>query len=271
MRELQQKCGEHMNSIRIHGNAPYSVALVHGGPGAAGEMAPVAAALSRDAGILELHQTKYSIEELVAEIKDQLLASGHPPVTVIGYSWGAWLGFIFAARHPELVRKLILVGSGPFEEAYAQEIMSTRMKRLSTEERAEWNGMMSRLGAGEALPDLKRLDELMTKTDTYEPLEDAAKADPLAVNAEQHERIWAEASALRSSGQLLEYGKRIACPVVAIHGEHDPHPYQGVVAPLTDVLNGVTCILLPRCGHTPWKERYASHSFYDILGDEINV
>lgn len=259
-----------MNSIRIHGKAPYSVALVHGGPGAAGEMAPVAAALSRHAGILELHQTKYSIEELVAEMKEQLLASGHPPVTVIGYSWGAWLGFIFAARHPELVRKLILVGSGPFEEAYAQEIMSTRMKRLSCEERAEWNAMMSKLGAGEALPDLTRLDQIMTKADTYEPLEDPAKAEPFAVNAEQHERIWAEASQLRSSGRLLEHGKRIACPVVAIHGEHDPHPYQGVFAPLTDVLNGVTCILLPRCGHTPWKERHASHSFYDILGNEIN-
>ena len=209
-----------MNSIGIHGNAPYSVALAHGGPGAAGEMAPVAAALSRHAGILELHQTKYSIDELVAEMKDQLVASGHPPVTVIGHSWGAWLGFLFAA--------------------------------------------------GEALPDLTRLDELMSKADTYEPLEDAPKAEPIAVNAEQHGRIWAEASALRRSGQLLEHGKRIACPVVAIHGEHDPHPYQGVFAPLTEVLNGVTCILLPRCGHTPWMERHASHAFYDILGGEIN-
>lgn len=259
-----------MNSIRIHGSAPYSVALVHGGPGAAGEMAPVAAALSRHAGILELHQTKYSIDELVTEMKEQLLESGHPPLTVIGYSWGAWLGFLFAARHSELVRKLILIGSGPFEDAYAKEMMSTRMNRLSSEERGEWNDMMSRLGAGEALPDLTRLDQLMTKADTYEPLEDAAQAEPLAVNAEQHERIWAEASALRSSGQLLEYGKGIACPVVAIHGEHDPHPYQGVFAPLTDVLNGITCILLPRCGHTPWKERHASHPFYDILGNEIN-
>lgn len=259
-----------MNSIGIHGNAPYSVALAHGGPGAAGEMAPVAAALSRHAGILELHQTKYSIDELVAEMKDQLVASGHPPVTVIGHSWGAWLGFLFAARHPGLVRKLILVGSGPFEEAYAQEIMSTRMTRLSAEERAEWNSIMSKLGAGEALPDLTRLDELMSKADTYEPLEDAPKAEPIAVNAEQHGRIWAEASALRRSGQLLEHGKRIACPVVAIHGEHDPHPYQGVFAPLTEVLNGVTCILLPRCGHTPWMERHASHAFYDILGGEIN-
>ncbi|MDU5144539.1 MAG: alpha/beta hydrolase [Paenibacillus dendritiformis] len=259
-----------MNSIRIHGNAPYSVALAHGGPGAAGEMAPVAAALSRHAGILELHQTKYSIDELVAEMKDQLVASGHPPVTVIGHSWGAWLGFLFAARHPGLVRKLILVGSGPFEEAYAQEIMSTRMTRLSAEERAEWNSIMSKLGAGEALPDLTRLDELMSKADTYEPLEDAPKAEPIAVNAEQHGRIWAEASALRRSGQLLEHGKRIACPVVAIHGEHDPHPYQGVFAPLTEVLNGVTCILLPRCGHTPWMERHASHAFYDILGGQIN-
>ena len=35
-----------------------------------------------------------------------------------------------------MVKKLILVGSGPFEEAYAPQITETRMSRMSDEERA---------------------------------------------------------------------------------------------------------------------------------------
>jgi hypothetical protein len=36
-----------MKTIRRYGNSPFSVAVVHGGPGALGEMAPVAMELSR--------------------------------------------------------------------------------------------------------------------------------------------------------------------------------------------------------------------------------
>jgi len=36
-----------MENPRKYGNRPYEVALVHGGPGAAGEMAPVAKELSK--------------------------------------------------------------------------------------------------------------------------------------------------------------------------------------------------------------------------------
>jgi len=31
-----------LNNLRQYGNAPFSVAVIHGGPGASGEMAPVA-------------------------------------------------------------------------------------------------------------------------------------------------------------------------------------------------------------------------------------
>ncbi len=44
---------ESVNNCRIHGRAHYPTAVVHGGPAAAGEMAPVARELARDCGILE--------------------------------------------------------------------------------------------------------------------------------------------------------------------------------------------------------------------------
>ncbi|MEI8366029.1 MAG: hypothetical protein WCF65_06390 [Parachlamydiaceae bacterium] len=47
--------------LRKHGQAPYGIALIHGGPGAAGEMFPVAKELSSLTGICEPFQTEKSI------------------------------------------------------------------------------------------------------------------------------------------------------------------------------------------------------------------
>lgn len=57
-----------------------------------------------------------SIANLVEEIKDIIDHYGLGQTVLIGHSWGAWLSFIFAATYPELIEKLILVGSGRFEE-----------------------------------------------------------------------------------------------------------------------------------------------------------
>jgi hypothetical protein len=46
-----------MDNLRKYGREPYTLALIHGGPGAPGEMAPVARELSRAYGVLEPLQT----------------------------------------------------------------------------------------------------------------------------------------------------------------------------------------------------------------------
>ena len=76
-------------------------------------------------------------------------------------------------------------------------------------------------------------------------------------------------SELRSSGKLLELGREICCQVVAIHGDYDPHPFEGVRDPLSRVLKDFRFILLEKCGHRPWIEREAKERFYEILRNEI--
>jgi len=126
-----------MKNLRKYGNAPFNVAVLHGGPGAPGEMAPVARELSSAKGVLEPLQTATTIEGQIGELRDVLAKNGDLPVTLIGWSWGAWLSFVFAANYPAFVRKLILIGSGPFEEKYALKIMDDRLSRLSIEEKTE--------------------------------------------------------------------------------------------------------------------------------------
>jgi hypothetical protein len=40
-----------MKNLRKYGKPPFSVAVIHGGPGAGGEMAPVAWELASDCGV----------------------------------------------------------------------------------------------------------------------------------------------------------------------------------------------------------------------------
>jgi len=55
-------------NVRRYGKAPYLVAVVHGGPGAAGAMAPVARELGADRGVLEPLQTAMTVDGQVDEL-----------------------------------------------------------------------------------------------------------------------------------------------------------------------------------------------------------
>ena len=86
-----------MKNLRKYGKTPYKIAVIHGGPGAGGEMAPVARELASGWGVLEPLQTSASLEGQIEELKTVLEKNGDLPITLVGFSWGAWLGFIFAA------------------------------------------------------------------------------------------------------------------------------------------------------------------------------
>lgn len=89
---------------------------MHGGPGAPVEMAPVARELSAQHAIMEPLQTADSLEGQVKEPAALLASQGLAPFGLVGWLWGAWLTFIYAARFPDRVDKLILVGAPPFDE-----------------------------------------------------------------------------------------------------------------------------------------------------------
>ncbi|QSZ66221.1 alpha/beta hydrolase [Methanofollis aquaemaris] len=258
-----------MHNLRRYGERPYSIAVVHGGPGAAGEMAPVARELSSVGGVLEPLQTATTLDGQVEELKGVLESEGDSPVTLIGFSWGAWLAWIVAARYPSIVKKLILVGSGPFEGGYVGEIMRTRLRRLGDDEREEVLSLMKVLNgraAGDRDITLARFGSLLSGVDAYDPLPHDDEA--LECRYEVYQRVWEEADALRSSGKLLKLGERIRCPVVAIHGDYDPHPFAGTDIPLSRILRNFRFVLLERCGHRPWIERHAKDRFYDVLKNE---
>lgn len=263
-----------MDNPRTYGRAPFSVAVIHGGPGAAGEMAPVARELASRRGVIEPLQTAASVAGQVEELKTVLEGNGDLPVTLIGYSWGAWLSLLLAASHPSFVKKLILVSSGPWEEKYVPRLQETRLSRLSEEERAEYQAAIKALSdpaAGNKDSALERLGALAEKTDSFDPVLHGSEEQGLVdAGGDIFHNVWKEAAELRKSGKLLEYAKLVRCPVVAIHGDYDPHPAAGVQEPLSAALQDFRFHLLEHCGHTPWMEKQAREAFYRTLKDELH-
>jgi pimeloyl-ACP methyl ester carboxylesterase len=111
-----------------------------------------------------------------------------------------------------------------------------------------------------------RLDELTGKTDSYDQISDSRGVSNLPEGqALIYQNVWDEAEAMRRSGELLALTERIRCPVAAIHGDHDPHPADGVRIPLSEKLKRFEWIQLDRCGHKPWIERHARAKFFETL------
>jgi|WetSurMetagenome_2_1015567.scaffolds.fasta_scaffold257060_2 pimeloyl-ACP methyl ester carboxylesterase len=263
-----------MSPVRKWGAGPYPVVVVHGGPGAPGEMASVARELSAVKGVLEPFQTETTLEGQVRELRSVLEREGRVPVTLIGFSWGAFLSWMVAARYPALVGKLILVGCPPFVDQDAASITKTRLDRLTPENRREAQALLEHLErpADEGEKEdknalLARLGDLLARADACDPLAQEDKS--FYCQYDVFRGVWDEACELRRKKTLLFMAREITCPVIAIHGDYDPHPAEGVEVPLEKELKNFRFVLLQKCGHRPWIERNAAEEFYRILVQEI--
>ncbi len=246
--------------------------MLHGGPGALGYMAPVAARLAEGRGVVEPLQRAPSVEGQLDELRDVLDEHATGPVDLVGHSWGAVEAYLFAAAHPDRVRQVVMVASPPFDEHDADSLWDTRLGRLDPADReaalrARATLADARIDERERAAALAELDRVTTIADGY----DLATHEVGVVEdlPDVYDRVWQEAAAMRRDGELLAVGRRIACPVLAIHGDHDPHPAAGVERPLAPVVADFTFVLLERCGHLPWLERQARERFFELVDEAL--
>ncbi len=255
-----------MENPRFYGKAPWRAAVVHGGPGAPGSVAEVARELATTCGVIEPLQTVATVEGQVEELA--ALLQPHAPLTLIGHSWGAWLCVFTAALFPELASRLVLVCSGPFEAHYAKSIMPTRLSRMPEHNRTRALELLDILDSPNSGGDaLAEFGALMANTDDYDPLpgEEEHEDEHIECSDDIFGGVWPRAAQMRASGELMSITAKLNCPVTAIHGDYDPHPWLGVKEPLERILHDFTFHLLPHCGHTPWREREAREAFFLLL------
>jgi pimeloyl-ACP methyl ester carboxylesterase len=185
-----------------------------------------------------------------------LQTRANPPAVLIGHSWGAWLSILVSGRFPNLVQKLILVGTAAFEERYVTVLRDNRLKPLSPSEREEFLALARILSdpGQQTEAGLKRLAELADRSDTYNALPESRSpvAGVSERAAEIYAGVWPAAARLRTEGKWLPQLEEVACPVVAIHGANEPTPVESVATPLSRAVSDFRMVVLERCGHTPW-------------------
>lgn len=234
-----------MNHIRKYGQHPYNFVVVHGGPGTPGSMAPEVREISKNHGALEPFQTMVSINGQIAELKEQISLYADMPVTLIGHSWGAWLSYIFTENFPKIVKKLIIINCGSFDDKYLSLLNETRNNRLSKNEKKRISFLYKQLISVSKESKAELLQEfgkIMNKADSYCSIN--YKNEIIDFQPEVFKKCMDEINIMRSTGNLIKLGNRIRCPVVAIHGENVPHPYLGVKEPLSKVIQNFSFILL---------------------------
>ncbi len=259
-------------SVRKYGEGPCEYVVVHGGPGAPGSVSSLARKLSETRTVLEPLQTATSVWGQVEELYQQIREHGKDRVFVLGHSWGAWLVYLLAYKHPETIRKAFLIGAGPFDAAYLPELQRRRLAALSPEEQKEYREMIELLKKPSANSDrfLGRLGELAEKADNY--CVEATEANSewmVTIDGKQYQQVFTEAHRMREDGYFKRLATKIHCPIVIIHGKNDTTPAEGVIEPLKGAVRDLGWYVLNKCGHSPWKEKFAQEEFYKIVAREV--
>ena len=242
-----------MYTSKFFGNPPYQLLILDGGPGAYVEVAPIAEELSNNKGVIEPRLLTFSIEDKLNELYQIIASTTKKPVILIGFSWGAWLAFLFTGRYPDLISKLILISSPPFEGEYENDIIQTRLDRLRAEDKKHVLQIIETIkdtSSAQRINEFTKLLSYFYKTDTYHPNRDLRQLkNSIQFDHSQYFSLWHQANEMRKNGTMLLQGSMIQSPVIVIHGDYDPHPFNGVKIPLQHILGTVDFILLKRCGH----------------------
>lgn len=259
------------HTVRTYGNSPYSVAVIHGGPGAPGSMAPVGRELAAVCGVIEPFQTKDSLEDQIEELESQIREYCTRSTTLVASSWGAVLALLLAERSKNLVQKLVLIGSAVFDPESSNKTKRTRLERLTDNNRKRYDILMLELERSSAHQQkglVKEWIELLFDADVYDPLTRDLEIQDYQYHI--NKQVWADFVDMRDQGNLLrERLSKIETPTVVIHGDFDPHPIEGIQPLLESTLQNVSFHILSQCGHYPWIERHARNAFFDLMNKQI--
>ncbi|HKD66061.1 MAG TPA: alpha/beta hydrolase [Candidatus Binataceae bacterium] len=256
-----------MIQFRSHGSRGDFVIVLHGGPGAAGYMAPVARGLSDLFRVLEPFQRgsggqSLTVAQHVEDLHSLIQSScaGAQPA-MVGHSWGAMLALAYAAEHRNFAGPLALVGCGTFDSRARERMQATVEDRMSQAVRSR----MQRLADDFPDPD----ERLRASADLLAPLYsydlEQGESEELRCDAEAFEQSWQDMLRLQQMGVYPACFADIRSPVLMLHGAHDPHPGRMIRAGLQPYLPHLEYQELARCGHYPWRERAARAEFFAVL------
>lgn len=257
-----------MIQAREYGEAEPLIALLHGGPGAPGYMAPVARHLGDFFHVLEPFQRGAGHEPLSVSrhVKDlHELLKFHQDESlpaIVGHSWGAMLALAYSAEYPHAVGALVLIGCGTFDHASRGRMDAVRRERMGDEYKRREARIAERY-RNDPNGKLKAVGKLHQIIDSVKLI--SHKDESVPFDAQAHTESWADMMRLQDEGVYPAAFAAIRSPVLMLHGSEDPHPGTMIRDSLTPYLPQLEYHEWERCGHYPWLEEAAHEAFYEVL------
>jgi pimeloyl-ACP methyl ester carboxylesterase len=256
--------------LRKHGSSGPTVVVLHGGPGAPGSAWGLARGLRGRFRVLEPFQRRADdlpltvarhVEDLL-ELLDATCPGERP--AIVGHSWGAMLALAFGAAHPDRARAIAIVGCGTFDTRARAELMRVLDRRMTTAVRAGLDALVVTAADGDHA--LAQSGALIEPLYAWEHLPPDRDEPPIRGDARGHRQAWDDMIRCQERGLYPATFATISCPVLMLHGEHDPHPGPMIRDSLQPVLPQLEYRELGACGHYPWRERRAQEGFFAELG-----
>ena len=257
--------------VREYGVGVETVIAMHGGPAAAGDLAPLARTLGERWHVLEPHQRGSSDRPLtvathVQDLDDLIRTRcGASQPILVGHSWGAMLALVYAAHHPQAPAALVLIGCGTFSQAARAEFEARRAARLT----AAAHARLVQITQAETDPDRRLAERGRVMASVYGYEVDDGQNDLAVVDAVAHEQTWADMVRLINQGVYPATFAAITCPVLMLHGEADPHPGRLTSEDLRAHIPRLEYREFSKCGHSPWLERQARDVFFESINEWI--
>ena len=245
-------------------DGPTIIAL-HGGPGASHDyLRPQFDLLARGRTILYYDQrgggrsqvprdVPLGWHEHVADLAAIASAPLHPPVTLLGFSWGGLLALLFAIEHPELVGRLALVAPAGTHAAVRARFEQNLAERQAAPEVAEARGALSRSGLRERDPDAfwRRAFELSVAGYFRDPGR-AHSLTPFRVAARAQRAVWESLAGMDLRPSL----PGIVAQTLVLHGRFDPVPLESSET-LAALMPHARLVVFEDSGHALYAEETA--------------
>jgi proline iminopeptidase len=251
--------------VRRLGAGP-PVVVLHGGPGADhAYLRPGFDALAQNRELLYYDQrgggrspvprdVPVGWTEQVADLDALRETWGLDRLTIAGYSWGGLLALLYALDHPGRIDRLALVSPAPAWRAARERFEQEFSRRNLDPGLQDARRVLRESGLRERDPAAfqQRLFELSVAPYFFDPAR-ARELTPFRVVGRTQEEVWASLGDFDLRDRLPSLHR---IPALVLHGENDPLPIDA--SRTTAELIGADFHGIPRCGHVPYVEAFAT-------------
>jgi proline iminopeptidase len=251
------------------------VFLLHGGPSVYGYMHTLGELLQgvrvvdyAQPGTLENPTSRRPVDlDAHIETLHELITlhGGDVAPVLLGHSWGACLALIYAARHPDTVQHVIVLGAAPLSEHLENLFAASMEDRLCDDTRSDIDDLDAQirdaLEGAEQEPSQRMLLNALAQQ-RLERVDPAYHWNPATSDSvpacsfdfpsflSSKESLWM----LIHNGEIPGLLQQIHAPVTALHGVEDVIPCEETLAFLLEHIPHLRAHRVPKAGHFLWLE-----------------